>query len=45
MLGIYKFEGDKLTLFIANPGQERPTEFKGKPGARTVMLVMERAKP
>lgn len=28
-LGIYKFDGDKITLCSGGPGNERPKEFKG----------------
>ena len=32
MLGIYKFEGDEMTVCFGQPGVERPKEFKTKEG-------------
>jgi hypothetical protein len=45
-MGIYKLEGDKLTLVIAEIGQEaRPKSFTIKRGSPTLEVVMKRAKP
>lgn len=42
--GIYKFEGGKLVLHIAHPGDDRPTDFESKPGITTMLIVLERVK-
>ncbi len=43
-LGIYKIEGKKLTLVIAEMGlKERPKSFKVKRGDRVLEVVLERA--
>jgi uncharacterized protein (TIGR03067 family) len=45
MLGIYKLEGDKLTVCIANEDDNtRPTEFVSKDGTQTMLIVMKREK-
>ncbi len=45
--GIYKLEGDKLTICLANyPDKKRPTEFKAKPDPDGQgLLVLKRKKP
>lgn len=47
ILGIYKLDGDRLTLAVAEPGaRERPTEFKGVKDRVTVYsLERARSKP
>ena len=42
MLGIYKFEGDEMTVCFGQPGVERPKEFKTKEGQ--VLVGYKRAK-
>ncbi len=45
-LGIFKLEGDKLTIVAAKAGStERPASFKVEDGSDLVEAVVERAKP
>ena len=45
--GIYEFDGDKLKVCFAHPGEKRPTEFKadGTTGGGFIFYVYERRKP
>ena len=45
MKGIYKLDGDKLTICYAyDPDSARPTEFKTSPDARAYLYELERVK-
>jgi uncharacterized protein (TIGR03067 family) len=41
--GIYKLDGDSLTLAIADPDKPRPTEFASRPGSSVTLTVCRRA--
>jgi RNA polymerase sigma factor (sigma-70 family) len=41
--GIYRIEGDQLTLCHARPGAERPTRFESEPGSGVILAVWRRA--
>ena len=44
MQGIYKLDGDDLTICIGKPGAARPTDFVSKPGGGTMVMVLKRDK-
>ena len=42
--GLYKLDGDTLTVVYGLPGADAPTEFTTKEGSRQIMVVLKRAK-
>ena len=42
VLGIYKLEGDRLTICMARAGQQRPGEFKADKGSGWTLQTFER---
>jgi uncharacterized protein (TIGR03067 family) len=42
--GIYRLDGDTLTVCVRVGGGERPKEFACKAGSRTVLIVFKRVK-
>jgi uncharacterized protein (TIGR03067 family) len=44
LAGIYKLEGDELKICVGI-GDDRPTDFATKAGAKALLLVLKREKP
>lgn len=42
--GIYKLEGDRLTICYTMPGQQRPANFESQPGSGATLVTWRRAK-
>jgi uncharacterized protein (TIGR03067 family) len=42
--GIYKLDGDRLTICYTMPGQDRPMQFESKPGSGATLVTWRRAK-
>ncbi len=46
MQGIYRLEGDTLSVCVSEPGKrDRPREFRSAEGSAHVLLVFQRVKP
>ena len=44
LAGIWKLEGDKLSICVPEPGKERPKSFAAKEGTGHTLLVFEKMK-
>ena len=44
VLGIYKLDGDRLTICMARAGQPRPQEFKAEKGSGWTLQTFERGR-
>jgi uncharacterized protein (TIGR03067 family) len=42
--GIWKLDGDTLTVCVAEPGKDRPTAFEAKEGTGHTLLVFKKGK-
>jgi uncharacterized protein (TIGR03067 family) len=41
LVGIYRLSGDELTIYVG-AGDDRPTDFATRAGAKTLLLVLKR---
>jgi len=44
-LGIYKLEGDRLTLCYTMPGRERPAKFESAPKSGVYLIEWQKVRP
>ena len=42
--GIYRLEGDKLTISFGGPGEDRPKAFVSKPGTEYTVAIHKKLK-
>jgi uncharacterized protein (TIGR03067 family) len=45
VLGIYRLDGDELTVCMAAPGRDRPKTFEAKSGSGQTLMTFRRATP
>lgn len=45
VLGIYKLQGDTLTICVADPDEPRPTAFEAPAGSKRTLQTFKRIKP
>jgi uncharacterized protein (TIGR03067 family) len=45
VLGIYRLEGDRLSLCMADPDRPRPREFKAEAGSHNTLMIFRRRNP
>ena len=45
ILGIYKFDGERLIICVADPDRPRPIDFKAEKGSKWTLMTFERKKP
>jgi uncharacterized protein (TIGR03067 family) len=43
--GIYRLDGERLTLCLGRPGHDRPRDFKAPAGGENTLLVLRRGTP